>query len=65
MSKSKNNVNPDHYKTAGREPQGQAVVHDVLQQEYAEAKARERSNEPRPPKGGAKAGARKPRQRRA
>ncbi len=38
----KSNVNPDHYKTAGREPQGQDAVHKVQKQEFTEAKARQR-----------------------
>jgi len=37
MSK-KNNVVPDHFKTAGREPQGQGVPHEVLRQEYGKEK---------------------------
>jgi hypothetical protein len=38
---SKNiNVNPDHYKTRGREPQGQEVVHDLQRQKLT----RERAN---------------------
>jgi len=38
---SKNiNVNPDHYKTRGREPQGQEVLHDLQRQELT----RERAN---------------------
>jgi hypothetical protein len=36
----KSNVNPDHYRTAGREPQGQAVVHEVERQKLRERKAR-------------------------
>jgi len=42
MSKNHNNVNPDHYKTEGREPQGQAVAHEVERQQYAETLAREK-----------------------
>ena len=41
MSKN-NNVNPDHYKTAGREPQGQAVAHEVERQSFAKEKAHEK-----------------------
>jgi hypothetical protein len=44
MSKN-NNVNPGNYKTAGREPQGQAVPHDVARQEYAREKAQEKREE--------------------
>lgn len=40
MSK-KNNVNPDHYKTAGRERPGQDVVQEIQKQNFAEAKASE------------------------
>jgi len=47
MSKNTNNVNPDHYKTAGREPQGQDVVHEVLRQQFGEAKAKEKGSESR------------------
>lgn len=36
----KNNVNPDRYKTAGREPQGQSVFQDVERQKLGEEKAR-------------------------
>ncbi len=42
----KSNVNPDHFKTAGREPQGQDVVHEVQRQQYAEAKVREKRRDP-------------------
>jgi hypothetical protein len=53
MSKHKSNVNPDYYKTAGREPMGRDVVQEVHRQEYAQAKALEKRNE-------AHAGARDP-----
>jgi hypothetical protein len=36
----KSNVNPDHYKTAGREPQGQAVLQELERQKFTEKKAR-------------------------
>ena len=36
----KSNVNPDHYKTAGRDPQGQAVLQEVERQKLKEGKAR-------------------------
>jgi hypothetical protein len=37
---SKNiNVNPDHYKTRGREPQGQEVVHDLQRQKLTRERA--------------------------
>jgi len=35
----KNNVNPDHYKTAGRERQGDDIVQEIHKQEYAQAEA--------------------------
>lgn len=36
----KSNVNPDHYKTAGRERPGQDVIQEVYKKRYAQAKAR-------------------------
>jgi len=33
----KNNVNPDHYKTAGREKPGQDVVQEIHNQKFAQA----------------------------
>jgi hypothetical protein len=39
MSK-KNNVNPDHYKTAGRDRPGEDVVHERNRQEAALERAR-------------------------
>ena len=40
---SKNiNVNPDHYKVAGRERQGENVVHDVEKRETARLRRSER-----------------------
>jgi hypothetical protein len=41
-----NNVKPDHFKTAGREPQGRDVVHDVQRQQFAESKVREKRDDP-------------------
>jgi hypothetical protein len=35
----KSNVNPDHYKTAGRDPQGQSVLQEVQRRKYKEAQA--------------------------
>ena len=35
----KSNVNPDHYKTAGRERQGEDIAQEQHRQEYAQAKA--------------------------
>ena len=37
---NKNNVNPDHYKVAGRDRQGEAVVHDQQRQSMAREEAR-------------------------
>jgi hypothetical protein len=36
----KSNVNPDHYKTAGRDPQGQAVLQEVERQKLKEGQSR-------------------------
>lgn len=47
MSKVKNIVNPDHFKTEGREPQGQGVAHEVQRQQFKEVKAREKREESR------------------
>jgi len=38
MSK-KNNVNPDHYKTAGRERPGEDIVHDVYKRQYTQSRS--------------------------
>jgi hypothetical protein len=38
MSK-KNNVNPDHYKTAGRERPGEDIVHDVYKRWYTQSRS--------------------------
>jgi hypothetical protein len=38
MSKQ-NNVNPDHYKIAGRERQGEAIVQDLQKKEFAQHQA--------------------------
>ncbi len=37
MSSIKNNVNPDHYKTAGSERPGQDINQEIQKQKYAEA----------------------------
>ena len=34
----KSNVNPNHYKTAGRERQGEDVLQELHKQKYAQAK---------------------------
>jgi hypothetical protein len=36
----KSNVHPDHYKTTGRDPQGQEVVHTVHRQRLKEQRSR-------------------------
>jgi hypothetical protein len=36
----KNNVNPDYYKTRGRERQGEDIVQEVHKQQYAQAQAK-------------------------
>lgn len=38
MSK-KNNVNPDYYKTAGRERPGEDIVHDIYKRWYTQSKS--------------------------
>ncbi len=40
---SKNNVNPDHYKVAGRARQGEDIAQTRNRQKYAEAMVRERT----------------------
>jgi hypothetical protein len=45
MSK-KNNVNPDHYKTRGRERQGEDIVQEVHKQQYAQAQKKGNQKEP-------------------
>jgi hypothetical protein len=44
MSK-KNNVNPDHYKVAGRDRQGEDILQEVHKQEYAQAQAKGKGKE--------------------
>ena len=36
----KSNVNPDHYKIAGRERQGEDIVQEAHRQKYAEEQAK-------------------------
>jgi hypothetical protein len=47
MAKRKNIVRPDHFKVRGREPQGGEVLQEANRQQYAEAKVREKRNDPR------------------
>ncbi len=42
---TKNNVNPDHYKTAGRERPGQDVVQEIHKQKYTQAQKNESGSE--------------------
>ncbi len=37
------NVNPDHYKTAGRERQGDDIVQEIHRQKFAQEKAAART----------------------
>lgn len=39
---TKNNVNPDHYKTAGRERPGQDINQEINKQKFAQAQAEQR-----------------------
>lgn len=41
------NVNPGQYKTAGREHQGDDIVHDIHKRNYSTAKAEEREQAPK------------------
>ncbi|HZS06433.1 MAG TPA: hypothetical protein VFD58_16460 [Blastocatellia bacterium] len=36
---NKNNVNPDHYKVAGRDRPGEDILHEQNKQQYSQAKA--------------------------
>lgn len=36
---TKSNVNPDHYKTAGRERQGEDVAQEIHKQKFTQAEA--------------------------
>jgi hypothetical protein len=47
MSK-KNNVNPNHYKTGGRDRQGEDILQEVHKQEYAQAQAKHAPNPKQP-----------------
>ena len=41
----KNNVNPDHYKTAGRELPGQDINHEIHKQKFTQAQKNESGSE--------------------
>jgi hypothetical protein len=43
----KNNVNPDHYKIAGRDRQGEDIQPELEKQKYAGARRRTRKRRPR------------------
>ena len=45
---SKNRVNPDHYKLAGRDPQGETIAHDRARQMLGVQRSRARSGNPVP-----------------
>ena len=38
----KSNVHPDHYKTAGREPVGQGLVHQLEKQALTQGQSKEK-----------------------
>ncbi len=42
---TKNNVNPDHYKTAGRERPGQDIVQEIHKQKYTQAQKNQHGSE--------------------
>ena len=46
MSKKKSNVNPDHYKTAGRERQGEDVVPELEKKKLQRASRRRSGRRP-------------------
>jgi hypothetical protein len=46
MSK-KNNVNPDHYKTAGRERQGEDIVHGLYKRQFTQSKSQAGERHPK------------------
>jgi hypothetical protein len=48
------NVNPDHYKGAGRERQGENIVHAVEKQEAGRLRHEEQLFGGKPPSSGAK-----------
>lgn len=42
----KNNVNPDYYKVAGRDRQGEDILQEVHKQQYTQAQAKGNPKEP-------------------
>jgi hypothetical protein len=44
-----NNANPDHYKTAGRDPQGQTNRQHLVKQEFGETRAQTKSGKKKKP----------------
>jgi hypothetical protein len=51
---SKHNVNPDHYKVAGRERQGEDIVHERQKQSMSKARERAIAGDRRAPEKGAR-----------
>ncbi len=43
---SKNNVNPDHYKTGGRARQGEHIDQEMYKREYSQSKADQGADPP-------------------
>ena len=43
---TKSNVNPDHYKTAGRERQGEDIVQEIHKQKFAQEEAAHAGQQP-------------------
>jgi hypothetical protein len=43
---TKSNVNPDHYKTAGRERQGEDIVQEIQKQKFAQEEAAHAGRQP-------------------
>ena len=46
----KNNVHPDHYKTAGREPVGQGLVQELEKQALTQGQSKEKIARHKTPK---------------
>ena len=43
---TKSNVNPNHYKTAGRERQGEDIVQEIHKQKFAQEEAAHAGQQP-------------------
>jgi hypothetical protein len=50
MSK-RNNVNPDHYKTAGREPPGKGITQEAYKHQFAQTQRQEQKTAKRSARG--------------